>query len=302
MNKHLALFFTGLVFLLVIFSNILYSVPENMSLQESVDSTALNHNNLINQIYNPLPYQISNTVETLQIEPLPEVPAKIIFGEDLLSGKKYLEKNPYRYWPIASLTKLMTAVIASEKIGFEKTVILDEASIATEGIAGGWQINDRATIKELLGTMMVVSSNDAAMAIANYYGYENFLNEMREKAKILGMNDTVFSDPTGLSLINQSTLSDFRILVNYIFINHPDIFQLSRLPEIIVSGRSLKNINQFVGRENWLGGKTGFIDESGGNLVSIFEFRSRPILIIVFGAEDRFKETEIIYNWIVRNF
>ncbi len=288
-TQHLSLIFTGLIFLLVLFGNINYGARESEwpTLQESVNSTALSESAQV--IPGPFPQLIAVP---------PTVSAEAVLVLEVKSGKKLLDKNSYKQWPIASLTKLMTAVIALEKIGPDKIIVIDERAVSAEGIAGGWQIGNRASVQELIETMMLVSSNDAAMALANFYGYEVFVNAMREKANALGMKNMTFADPMGLSLLNQSSLEDMAKLAVYVYETHSEILAWSRQPEIEILDRKLLNINKFANRPDWLGGKTGFIDESGGNLISFFEYNNQPILIIIFGAQDRFVETEVIYNWV----
>lgn len=300
-TNHLSLLYAGLILFLVFFSKIKYGIPEKLLLQEAIDSTTITLSEppptTRNFVFREPKSRPEIAVVALPVI-LPEISVAAALSEDLKSGKRFLEKDGYRHWPLASLTKLMTAIVAVEKIGLGKSVVFDEETVATEGIGGGWQAGDRATVSELIQTMVVVSSNDAAEALAKFYGRPEFLEEMAAKARELGMSETVFVDPSGLSITNQSTIEDVRQLVRYVFSRHPQILEWSRQPEIEILGRKLLNINKFAGRPEWLGGKTGFLDEAGGNLVSIFEYQNRPILIIIFGADDRFVETEKIYDWI----
>lgn len=189
----------------------------------------------------------------------------------------FYEFNSRQRWPIASLTKLMTAVIAAEKLGSDR------------------EIND------LIKAMVLISSNEAADQLANRYGTENFVSAMNAKARELGMNQTSFFDASGLSFLNQSTATDLYKLVRYITLKHPQIFQWSREKELMINGLKYTNVNKFVGRKDFLGGKTGYTDEASGNLVSIFGSFPRPILIIVLGTPDkseRFEQTENLLEWI----
>lgn len=237
----------------------------------------------------------------------PAINASAALAKDFLNQFTYFEINTGARWPLASLTKLMTAVVAAEKVGLEKLVLVSSSSVATEGVAGNFSAGEIFTAGDLLRSLMAVSSNDAAAAIAEYYGINRFIEEMNVKAAAIGMSQTVFSDPAGLSPLNQSTAGDLEKLVSYIFENHPLIFAASRQKEIEIIEQSSKmkrkllNINQFAGRDDFLGGKTGFTEEAGGNLISVFEHQNRPLLVIVFGTEDRFAETEKIYDWILGN-
>lgn len=205
--------------------------------------------------------------------------------------------------PLASLTKIMTAIAALENIGAQKLVTITADDILPDGDAGGFKPGETFSVQDLIISMFTVSSNDAASALARFYGTKDFIDAMQRKAAELGMSDTTFFDPTGLTTLNQSTATDLQKLIAYALAKYPQIFNISRQKEnAIVDTRSgikriLKNINTFAGLPYFLGGKTGYTDEAHGNLVSLFDIRGNKILIIVLGTDDRFGETEKLYNW-----
>lgn len=208
----------------------------------------------------------------------PEINLESAAAVNLATNFYFLEINSDRRWPMASLTKLLTAVVALENFG------------------------DRPLTRELLERMIIISDNAAAEQIANLAGDRQwFLEKMRIKAQEIGMAGTSIFDPTGLSFLNQSTVKDLEKLANYIAKNQPLIFQLSRQPAVAVGGKKLNNINRFAGRPRFLGGKTGYTDEASGNLISIFQYRGQPVLIIVLGTagyEERFNQTELLLKSI----
>lgn len=215
-------------------------------------------------------------------------------------GKQFplFEFNTSQYWPIASITKLMTAIVAYERIGEDTVITLSQTAIDKDGTAGNLEVGDEYSVWRLVELMMIASSNDAAQAIAEHYGEEAFVEAMRAKARELGMRDTYFVESTGLSTANQSTVADVRKLTTYVYDRYPVILKFSTKESIIRNGQKVKNINLFAGDRDFIGGKTGFLEESQGNLVSLFTFKNRTFLIVVFGATDRFTETEKIYDWI----
>jgi len=189
----------------------------------------------------------------------------------------------------------------------ERPIILTEKILEVERTAGDFKPGEIFSASDLMKAMLVVSSNDAAEALANSYDYQNFRNLMRGKSFELEMNDTSFSDPSGLSILNQSTPADLEKLINYILKNRPEIFEITRANSIIKeisSGKARKilNNNKFAGRTDFLGGKTGYTDEAGGNLISLFQANGRKLLIIIFGSQDRFGETEKLRDWVKSNF
>lgn len=219
-------------------------------------------------------------------------------------GDPLLDLNSENNWPIASLTKLLTAVIAIENIDQEKSVSMTNDMISADGVAGNLQIGDSLKTKDLIKAMLLVSSNDAAEALAQDFGRNKFTALMNKKAKEIGMLNTFIYDPSGLSARNQSTPSDIFKLAVYIYSNHPDIFLITTLKKDYIieqnSGKkkTLININEFAGQKGFLGGKTGFTEEAQGNLISVFKSDNQPMVIVVLGSQDRFGETKKIFECV----
>jgi len=231
--------------------------------------------------------------------PIESPKVKISAGlvQELDSEQPLFSYRAEQRWPIASLTKLMTAVIAYEKINKETLIPVSQEAVATEGIGGGLSAGEKVSARKLVELMMVVSSNDAAAALAEYIGKNAFVDAMQAKAAELGMIETAFFNESGLSTLNQSTILDLKKLINYIYRTHPEILELSTQVQVSHAGQTLKNINAFAGQSDFLGGKTGFLEESRGNLLTLFKIHNRVFLFIVFGAENRFEQTEILHNW-----
>lgn len=240
--------------------------------------------------------------------PAPTLSSQAAYVKDLTAGRELFNTSDHNRWPIASLTKLMTAVIAREQLQPGTRIPITEKAFSTEGAAGNLNAGDQYTVNDLIQAMLTVSSNDAAAALAEFYGESNFVELMQKKAATLNMFQTTFFDETGLSFLNQSSVQDLEKLLVYIRERHPDLLQISRTRSVVLNelttGRrnTLKNINYFAEWPDFRGGKTGFIDSSGGNLLSTFEYKEHTILIIVLGADDRFEQTERLYNWVKQAF
>ncbi len=222
-------------------------------------------------------------------------------------------------WPLASVSKLMTAVVALENLGAGSILTVSKDAVDTEGEAGNLRVGEKYSVIDLVRALLTVSSNDAAITLAEGYDQkqlskEGFAQEpnktalftaaMQDKAHALGMSETYYGDPSGLSVINQSAVTDLEALVDYVDANHPEIFEITRKKENSIlerksmSRRTLININQFAGQSDFVGGKTGSTPEAGGNLLSVFSYGGKKYLIIVLGTDDRFGETAKIYDWI----
>jgi len=226
-------------------------------------------------------------------------------GAYTMGGQELYNFRADKRWPIASITKLMTALTADRLYLSEKPYELIEITqemVATEGESGNLKVGEIIRADDLIKAMMLVSSNDAAEALAMHYGEDAFVKKMNETAIELGMVGTTFVDPTGLSVQNLSTVEDLRRLSKFIWEEQPYIFEISQKSSDVITDVSsgskwrLQSINAFSGRIDFLGGKTGSIPEAEGNLISIFEIseREEKVIIIVLGTEDRFLETENI--------
>lgn len=201
--------------------------------------------------------------------------------KESVGNRVLYELNVGQHWPLASLTKLMNAVVALENIP------------------------QSATRDSLVKRMMVISDNEAADALAETLGTEQYIALMNAKAQALNMRQTGFSDASGLSYLNQSTAGDIDKLVTYILIRHPEILAFSRAKTVRIGTAERANINKFAGRADFVGGKTGWTDEANGNLVTVFSSQSGPITVITLGSptrEDRFIETNILFEWATRHF
>jgi D-alanyl-D-alanine endopeptidase (penicillin-binding protein 7) len=233
------------------------------------------------------------------------ISAKIFIAQTIDGASVLYEKNSQNMWPIASITKLMTAVVALENLNQSSVVEITQQDIdATDG-NNTFQVGDSFTVDGLIKALLMVSSNDAAYALANAMGQDNFIKKMNDKAKEISMTQTNYHEPSGLSYLNQSTAHDLYSLLIYIQKHDQLIFDTTRIKTLTIKNQTkgrpakkLVNINEFAGRKDFLGGKTGTIDQSGENLISLFYKNGKMIYIGVFGSPDRFGETLKILSCI----
>ncbi len=236
----------------------------------------------------------------------PSLTAKALLVKYLDYNLTISELNPEKRWPIASLSKLMTSVIALEKIGPDAKVTMSKKAVNTEGTAGDFKPGEIFRVYDLIKAMMVASSNNAAVALSEALGGQEFINEMQRKANDLKMHNTTYLEPTGLSFINQSTVNDLVKLVGYVAQNHPEIFLISKERKIEIvdlkSGeeREIMTVNQLAGESDFIGGKTGYIDEAGRNLIALFDINEQKVLFIVLGADNAFREVGELKKMVER--
>lgn len=235
-----------------------------------------------------------------------EAPTSRALGVFSLSGDKIIALADDKHWPIASLTKLMTALVAFSEIENSGQIKITKEMIdTTDGSAGDFKESERYSTTDLEKALLAVSSNVAAEALASTLGRDKFLSLMADYASRIGLKDTRFVDPTGLSIGNQSTIQDLVKLVRYIFAKQPAIFEITREPSVLITdlaskkSRTLKNINQFAGRADFIGGKTGTTPEAVQNLISVFRGTGNDngFIIVLLGTEDRFNETQKLLDY-----
>ncbi len=212
------------------------------------------------------------------------------------TGEVLAEKNSRRVYPIASVTKLMTAAVAFENYALDDEILITPAVVATGGVYGGLRIGEKWRVDDLLHALLLESSNDAGEALASKLGRAQFFALMNEKAKLFGMRMR-FYDPTGLSLQNGGSADDLAKLVSGIFETAPWVFQYTHTQShMAITDRTfhyLKNLDGYAGQEWFVGGKTGYLTEVGKNYAGIFLFGETPIAVAMMGAPvDTFTEVD----------
>lgn len=242
----------------------------------------------------------------------PEIQAQSAIVADLKTGETYFQLNPTLRWPTASLTKLMTAIIALKNMDLAKPLKIGEENIAsaeeTATPAAFFKAGDAYSGNDVLAAMLVISKNEAAEAFADAYNRADFITALNKEAKGMGMSSTNFSEPTGLSVSNQSTALDLQKLALNIYQNYPKILDITKKKSAVVTElnskkkTTLSNINTLAGTSGFIGGETGYTNDANGNLLSIFSYGGRPVLVIVLGTDDRFGETSALLEWFEKNF
>lgn len=215
-----------------------------------------------------------------------KISAQSYLAVDLSDNSIVLSKNQDKTYPIASLTKLMNAVIAFENIDLKQTITLTKEMLKPLGSSPALFPGLNISAENLLKASLIQSSNDASEALAHFIGEEKFLSLMNQRAKDLGMANTVFYDVHGLNPANYSSATDLSKLLTYIYKNHLEILNITRsnnfwLPDQTNKLLKFKNINSFYPLSAFIGGKTGYLVESRQTLASLFNINGKPIVIIV---------------------
>lgn len=219
-------------------------------------------------------------------------------------------KNDHAVLPIASLTKLMTGVIVSEaRLPMDETITVTQDDVDTEkGSRSRLKVGATLTRGELLHLALMSSENRAAHALGRTYpgGLATFVSLMNAKAKMLGMKDTRYVEPTGLSSGNQSSAQDLATLVNAAY-DDPILRELTTSTgfQVAVGNRTLQfnNTNRLVKNPDWDIGlqKTGFINEAGQCLVMQTKIAGRKLIIVFLdsvGKLSRLGDAERVRRWV----
>ena len=233
--------------------------------------------------------------------------------EDQRTGELLVQKNPHAVVPIASITKLMTAmVILDAQLDLNEPLVVRKEDIDNlRHSRSRLPVGTNLTRQEALLLALMASENRAAHALGRTYpgGQEAFVAAMNAKARALGLTATRFTEPTGLSGGNISSAQDLARMVSAAY-NYPLIREFTTCEEAVIqSGRrilSFHNTNRLVKSPQWQIGlsKTGFIDEAGRCLVMQAEVAQRPVLIILLDAQGtmtRYGDANRIKQWMERS-
>lgn len=264
---------------------------------------------IITNASNSEPFKLQQKIEILHseinnlnsliksMEDKEEVSAGAYIVMDAQSKKVVLERNIDQQYPIASVTKLMNAVIALENIAPKTIIKLTEGMLRPEGKSPSLFLSSKISVENLLKASLIQSVNDSSQALSDTVGVGRFVDLMNKKAKELGMENTIYYDSHGLSEKNISTVNDLAKLADYIHQKFPQVLEMTRnndfwLPD--ARGRLLKfkNLNNFYAMPHFMGGKTGYTIKSKETMVSMFNINNKPIIIAVLYSEN--SQTDIL--------
>ncbi len=232
--------------------------------------------------------------------------AKGYYVADIKTGERIMEKNSGEVFPIASVSKLMTAIVAHEHMDPQKVVIVSRDSYNAYGAQGELLPGEKIKLGDLMYPLLMESSNDAAEVIAESYGRPEFMALMNKKSAELGMTDTYYEDPSGLDAKNTSSAEDQFKLLRYIKEKAPFLLDMTRVRQFEILKHKWFNKNRFLNSEIFIGGKNGYIDESLWTTASLFEVTlakggKRQIGIVELKSTDREGDAFKIINFLQKN-
>ena len=231
---------------------------------------------------------VSKNIENLKLN------SRIGLIFDRNSKRILYEKNGLKQVPMASTTKIMTAIVVLENSELNDVVTISKKAAGTGGSRLGLRTNDKITVHDLLYGLMLKSGNDAAVALAEHVGggIEEFADMMNKKAKELGLINSHFITPHGLDKEKHYTTAyELACMADYA-LKIPKFKEIvsSKNYNITINARSnlIGNTNELLGNLNGVYGvKTGFTNEAGRCLVTACKREDLDIITVVLGADTK---------------
>ena len=239
----------------------------------------------------------------------PVLTAKAGLAVDLNSQTILYAQNFDEKLPIASLTKLMTALVVMEKLNLNQRVRVNKLDTSVIGSSMGLLPDEQITVRDLLKGLLIASSNDAALVLARAAGgsQEEFVKLMNAKSRQLNLNSTSFTNPVGYDhKDNYSTADDLVKIVNE-FLSSPVLSDIVQTRETVVYSIDKKNIHKLRTTNKLLledskvtGIKTGFTSGAQGNLIIRAKEGDKDVVTVILGSSNREEDSRLLLDWLFK--
>lgn len=304
MKKFLASFLIPVIVLLIYFIYIFYISPVKYSLVSPLPDFLFISQNSQASTLNLWEPDINDLIKGKN---KPEVTAASALVYDLTTKKTIYAKNPKIKVPLASLTKIMTAIIALENKKQDDKYLVKKEDLVGEDSMGLTE-NEVLTLEELLYGLILHSGNDVAETIASNYphGRAAFIKAMNDKAKTLGLKDTNFTNPSGLEGdgVQYTTTYDLLVMTNFALTNFPLFAKVAETFEYTIPKTSTHKEFYMQNETNLLstypgvkGVKTGYTPEAGLCLISYLDYKGHKIIAILLGSSNRRDEMKELLDY-----
>lgn len=233
------------------------------------------------------------------------VDARNAIAIDRESKTILFEQNGYDLVPMASTTKILTALITIERGKLDEKFVVSKNASSVRGSTVGYKENEEITVRELLYGLMYRSGNDAAITLAEGIGgsVEGFAEIMNNYKTSLGLLDSHFESPHGLDMTDHYSSAYDLALLTAKAMEYEEFREIVGTKEISKSKynftRDYSNINKILWKISGANGvKTGYTGQAGKCLVSSINYKGKDIIIVVLNCPDRWNVTEKIFNYI----
>lgn len=239
----------------------------------------------------------------------PKITAKSAFFVETKNGDVLFEKNPHQRLPVASLTKIMTAIVTLENKNLSDQLIVSERAVNTEPDNMLLKAHEKLTVKELLDGVFLVSANDAAEVFAERVvgSREQFIDLMNSRSKSLGMVDTLFINPTGLDEDGKEQYSsafDVVLMARYAVNKWPHLIDITDKPYIYIPETNnhqsydlYTGINLLTTYPGVVGFKTGFTYDAGLTLVTLARKNGTEVMGVLLDSTNRRDDAKILLDY-----
>ena len=214
--------------------------------------------------------------------------------QDISRDVTIAEYNPDTIQPIASITKLVTAVIARKYIPSDTHITITRNIMATYGNTAQFQVGETFTAHDMLYPLLMVSSNDAAEAYATSYGRIKFLQAMNDFVQLIGAYRTYFRDPSGLSPENVSTPHDLALILKWIVQHDPEIIDITTLKSKTLRSHTFVNVTHFLSWSYYAGGKNGYTTEANRTAAQLFRLGRDNDLYAVIALGSNIRDADML--------
>ena len=229
-----------------------------------------------------------------------------LIAKDMNSKELIFSKDAQKINQPASLTKIMTAVLAIESGRMNDVVTITKEMISVEPTKAGLRVGEKFYLRDLVKAAMVMSANDAAMAIGVYLGdgdVDKFANQMNQKAKKIGMRNTNFTNPCGFDIGNHySTAQDLLAMSEYA-IKNSSFNEMAKLKRHDFQSINTKRRyaaythNKLLNSYKYaVGIKTGYTQKAGPCLIARAKNGNKDVLIVMLNSEQRWKNIKLILD------
>lgn len=246
----------------------------------------------------------------------PTISAESAIITDFATGDVLYQKNPLDRHQLASITKLLTAIVAVEEYQWDSERYISMTQTAFDIYGGNsLQVGEKFKVEDIVRASLMMSSNDAAQLLAEQFGGTDvFIAKMNQKAIDLNMEESEFFNSHGLDQkpqSNYSTAADIIKLTQYMYDNHPELMEVLRQKETTIisqSGQAIRigNTNELLGiSSQMIGAKTGLTNEAGETLSSVVSIKDRVVGIVVLQSDIggyRFQDTQNLIKWVEDNY
>jgi len=228
-----------------------------------------------------------------------EVSAQSAVVFDPLTGAVLWSKDPRRPMPMASTTKIMTALVSLERYDPDRIVTVQKRWIGVEGSSMYLREGETVTVRDLLCGLLLMSGNDASETLAGLWtgDRDDFIALMNRRAAELGMIDTVFENPSGLDEGDHHSTAEDMARLTASAMAEPLFREIVSSAAVTAAGRSMRNHNRLLTLcEGASGVKTGYTKKAGRCLVSAAERQGRQLIAVTLNAPDDWNDHIALYD------